>query len=376
MKTLLLFSLAIFLGTSCSGQGLLNKTNKSEKEHDIPPLARVGEGALVVKEFIYDLDKKPAATAHASTLVETPKGLTVAFFAGTHEGAPDVGIRLSTFSDGRWSWPVEVANGFEHDSLRYPTWNPVLFLPRDGELQLYYKQGPSPTEWWGMVKTSADYGGSWSSGKKLGRDDAIGHLVGPVKNKPVQLVDGTILSPSSTEITENEERAWKIHVEISKDNGESWEVVGPINDGIEFDAIQPSILQFEDGRLMMLARTRQNVIAQSWSSDQGRSWSGLIATELPNPNSGTDAVTLKDGRQLLIYNHKVTKRGERGRDLLNLAISEDGIAWTPVMTIENAPSLHGYAYPAIIQTEDGLVHATYTYERTAVKHVVIDPGKL
>lgn len=375
MKKIKLFGMALLATTQFYCQQGSPK-NATSKEYSIPPLEKVGEGALLEKQFIYPLDHKPSAQAHASTLVETPEGLMVAFFAGPHEGSPFVGIRVSNLVDNKWSWPVEVANGFENDTLRYPTWNPVLFIPKDGDLQLYYKQGPSPIEWWGMMKVSKDNGKTWSYGEKMGENDAIGHIVGPVKNKPVQLKDGTIISPSSSEIMENDEPKWRIHVEISKDDGKTWEIIGPINDGIEFDAIQPSILEFKDGRLMMLARTRQDVLAQSWSTDKGRTWSKVTATNLPNPNSGTDAVTLQDGRQLLIYNHKVKSKGERGRDMLNLAISDDGLSWKPVMTIENEPSEHGYAYPAIIQTKDGMVHATYTYDRTGVKHIVVDPKKL
>jgi predicted neuraminidase len=62
--------------------------------------------------------------------------------------------------------------------------------------------------------------------------------------------------------------------------------------------------------------------------------------------------------------------------MLNLALSDDGIHWTPVMTLENKPAEAGYSYPAIIQTSDGLVHITYTYWRQSVKYVVIDPEKL
>ena len=161
-------------------------------------------------------------------------------------------------------------------------------------------------DWWGMLTTSEDDGKTWSKAIKLGEDPAIGHLLGPVKNKPIQLEDGTIKSPSSIERNMEGETKWMVHFEISEDNGKTWEVVGPINDGVEFDAIQPSILQFSDGRLMVLCRTRQGVLAQSWSEDQGRTWSKMEPVDLPNPNSGTDAVTLKDGRQLLIYNHKLS----------------------------------------------------------------------
>ena len=98
-----------------------------------------------------------------------------------------------------------------------------------------------------------------------------------------------------------------------------------INDGEEFSAIQPSILTYDDGRMQVLCRTRQGVIAQSWSEDQGKTWSKMSATRLPNPNSGTDAVTLRDGRQLLVYNH-TTRRGPfpSGRNMLNVALSNDG----------------------------------------------------
>ena len=344
----------------------------------LPPLSQPGQGAYLSGELIYPLDNKPTPECHASTIVETPTGLVSAFFAGTHEKNPDVGIRVSRMVDGKWTWPEEVANGVQNDTLRYPLWNPVLFQPKEGPLLLFYKEGPDPRTWWGMLMTSSDGGITWSKPEKMGTDEKIGHLLGPVKNKPIQLEDGTIISPSSTEIKlEDGDVDWMVHFEISKDNGKTWEVVGPINDGKEFDAIQPSILTYPNGKMQVLCRTRQNVISQSWSEDQGQTWSKMTATELPNPNSGTDAVTLKDNRQLLIYNH-TTKEGEepKGRNMINLAISDDGINWKPVMTLENVPAESGYSYPAIIQTSDGLVHITYTYVRQSVKHVVIDPKQL
>ena len=152
-------------------------------------------------------------------------------------------------------------------------------------------------------------------------------------------------------------------------------MIGPINEGIEFDAIQPSILTYENGVMQVLCRTRQRVISQSRSEDGGRTWSRMTATTLPNPNAGTDAVTLKDGRQLLVYNH--TTRGgsfPSGRNMLNVALSEDGDTWIPVMTLERAEG--EYSYPAVIRATDGLVHITYTFRRETVKHVVLDPDLL
>jgi len=329
-------------------------------------------------ELMYPLDDKPTPECHASTIVETPSGMVSAFFAGTEEKDPDVGIWVSRIVDGKWSRPIEVVNGVENENLRYPCWNPVLFKPQSGSLLLFYKVGPDPRTWWGMVMTSDDDGKTWSKPRKLGEDPKVGHLLGPVKNKPIQLSDGTIICPTSTEYKRaNGEVDWMVHFERSSDNGRTWQVIGPINDGIEFDAIQPSILTYADGSMQVLCRSRQDVITESWSTDQGLTWSKMVATDLPNPNSGTDAVTLKDGRQLLIYNHS-TKKGKepKGRNMLNLAISNDGKSWKPVMTLENVPGESGYSYPAIIQAKDGLVHMTYTYLRQSVKYVVVDPSKL
>lgn len=384
-------ALAILLLFSCSGKQentgtpsegeaktpAVKTANDITGKFHIPDLAKPGEGGYVSGELIYPLDNKPTPQCHASTIVETPTGLVAAFFSGTHEKNPDVGISVTRFENGKWTWPKEVANGVESPSLRYPCWNPVLFQPERGPLMLFYKVGPDPRTWWGMLMTSEDGGKTWSKPSKLGKNKKIGHLLGPVKNKPVQLADGSILCPSSTEYKEGDNTDWMVHFELTRDMGKTWEVIGPINDGKAFDAIQPSVLFHDNGKLQVLCRTRQDVISQSWSEDGGKTWSEMTATALPNPNSGTDAVTLKDKRQLLVYNH-TTKEGEepKGRNMLNLAISDDGVEWTPVMTLENVPAEAGYSYPAIIQTSDGLVHITYTYMRQTVKHVVVDPAKL
>ena len=326
-------------------------------------------------ELIYPLSNKPTAECHASTLVELSDGLMAAWFGGSHEKNPDVGIWTSINKRGAWSKPVQVATGFQNDTLRHPCWNPVLFKPTNGPLMLFYKVGPSPSEWWGMLTTSDDEGRTWTNPTRLGKDTAIGELLGPVKNKPIQLADGTILCPSSSEVEVNDKDKWRVHFEVTKDFGKTWQVVGPINDGIEFNAIQPSILTYSDGTMQIVCRTQEGSVGQSWSSDGGKTWSKMKATSLPNPNAGTDAVTLKDGRQLIVYNH-TTRKGNfpNGRNMLNVAISKDGIQWRPIVTLERDKG--EYSYPAVIQSSNGEVHITYTYLRKAIKHVTLDISQL
>jgi predicted neuraminidase len=121
----------------------------------------------------------------------------------------------------------------------------------------------------------------------------------------------------------------------------------------------------------MLCRSTVSKILTSWSEDNGRTWSELTSISLPNPNSGIDAVTLKDGRHLLIYNH-LTK----GRYSLNAAISDNGLEWNAAALLENEKQGTEFSYPAVIQTNDGLVHITYTWNRKQIKHVVLDPEKI
>jgi predicted neuraminidase len=257
---------------------------------------------------------------------------------------------------------VEVANGVQNESLRYPTWNPVLFKMPKGELILFYKVGPTPSTWWGMLKRSKDNGLTWSAAEKL--PDGI---YGPIKNKPVMLKNGTMLCPTSSE-----DQGWRVHFEMTKDGGRTWSRTEAINDGKEFSAIQPSVLFLPDGRLQLLCRSKNGLILESFSVDQGKTWSALKATSLPNPNSGTDAVTLKDGRHVLVYNH-VTKESQAWggrRSPLNVAISKDGQKWDEISVLENEPKAE-FSYPAVIQTKDGKIHITYTWKREKIKHVVI-----
>jgi predicted neuraminidase len=314
-------------------------------------------------EFIFE--SAPFASAHASTIVETPDGLVAAWFGGTREGAADVGIWLSRRAGGTWTAPVEVATGVQPDGVRFPAWNPVLFELRKGELALFYKVGPNPREWWGVVRTSADEGRTWSNARRL--PDGI---LGPVKNKPVRLPDGSIVSPSSTE-TPQTPSTWRVHFERTRDSGATWSVSRPPERaaGAPIDAIQPSILMHADGRLQALGRTRSGRLFETWSADRGQTWMPVSLIDLPNPSAGTDAVTLTDGRHVLVYNHTA-----KGRTPLNVAITRDGQKWEAALVLESEPG--EYSYPAIIQTADGLVHVTYTWRRQRIKHVVIDPAKL
>lgn len=305
---------------------------------------------VLTAEFIYE--SAPFPQCHASTIVETNNGFLASWFGGTHERNPDVCIYTSALKDGEWSQPVLVADGIMNDTLRYPCWNPVLFKTDNGNIVLYYKVGPSPREWWGMYKISSDNGETWSEAVEI-----PDHLLGPIKNKPERISDGSILYPTSFETRE----MWNIYVETSDQDLKNWKKTEIDNNG--FNAIQPTILFHPEGKIQMLCRSKEKRIVETWSSDNGKTWSPVEATTLVNNNSGIDAVTLKNGLHLLISNPI-----EKGRNKIDVKVSADGKVWHELIVLEDQPKGE-FSYPAIIEAKDGTIHITYTYNRVKVKYV-------
>jgi alpha-L-fucosidase len=316
---------------------------------------------IVTNEYIFD--HAPFDQCHASTIVELTDGsIMTAWFGGNYEGSKDVSIWASVKKDGLWSVPKEIANGVVSDSIRFPCWNPVLFRMKDGSISLYYKVGSNPREWWGMVIQSTDEGKSWSAPEKL--PDGI---LGPIKNKPVALASGIVLSPSSVE-TKNEE--WHAHIERSADGGKSWEKIA-IDAQNPAKVIQPTLLIYPDNKIQALLRSNQNYIMESWSDDEGKTWSPLAKTNVLNPNSGIDAVTLSSGLQVLIYNPMESgKDWVNGRNKLVVAVSVDGKTWKDVAILEDQASGE-FSYPSVIQASDHTVHVVYTANRKSIKHVAL-----
>jgi alpha-L-rhamnosidase len=341
---------------------------------------------IVKNEFLYE--KADFPQCHSATICEATNGdLVTAFFGGTREGAPDVCIYVCRKEKGtdNWTKPALAADGILSATERKACYNPVLYQQPNGPLFLFYKIGKNVADWKGYLKMSNDAGKTWSKAFSIPE----GYL-GPIKNKIVD-VDGKSIAPSSRETG-----GWKVYFEIAEDRGRKTRIVGPLaadsaimtNDMIPntnakedmesggktkqktIQAIQPSILVHKNGKLQIMCRTRNGKIATAWSTDRGETWTPLTLTSLPNNNSGTDAVTLKDGRHVLIYNAVATPPGApKGvRTPLNIAVSEDGINWKMVMTLENSP-VSQYSYPSIIQSSDGRIHAVYTWRRQRVKYM-------
>ena len=326
-------------------------------DHMVAESSLLANSTTVVSEFIFT--QAPFKECHASTIVELPKGdLQAAWFGGEHEGDKSVAIWGARCHAGSWSAPSLLVK--EPDA---PCWNPVLFVDRSGKVWLFYKFGGSPRTWSGAYRTSAD-GATWSEPVRLPAG-----ILGPIKNKPVTLSNGDILAGSSVETS----LSWTCGVDLSSNGGQSWSHYGPIGvPGYHHGIIQPTLWETSPRHVKMLVRATQDVgfICAATSDDGGHTWSDAKPTALPNPNSGIDAVKMRNGSVALAYNASKAERTP-----LVLAVSpDDGQTWNAPLTLEDGPG--EYSYPAIIQTRDGRLHVTYTWRRKRIKHVVVDTQEL
>lgn len=310
--------------------------------------------------FIFDPANAPTPACHAPTIAALPDRLVAAWFGGTREKHPDVGIWASTCRDGHWSEPREVADGGGE-----ACWNPVLVDTAAG-LLLFYKIGRSPGSWRGAVLRSADRGESWQPGPKL----PAGFL-GPIKNKPLLLADGGLLCPSSRESS-----GWRCHFEYlpgqwALGDSEVRASTQAVPDPAGLQAIQPAVLN-RGGAFEAWVRTRRGVVGRTRSAD-GASWSALAATPLPNPNAGIDAVALADGRAVLVCNPVATVAGRWGgpRTPLAIAVDDGDGSWRVAHVLEDRAG--EFSYPAIVR-DGGVLHIVYTYRRRTIKHVRLPAG--
>ena len=338
----------------------------------VPPIApaRTNEAPEFHEQFVDPRFVHPSA--HVSSICELPGGkMAAVWYAGSREGARDVALYVSSRDAGltnTWTTPVSAGTheAAGDETFRYvkKVGNAILFAGTNGHLHMLYVTtgfgGWSCSQL--NLKSSSDGGATWSRSRKLGLTPFF-NISELVKNAPVPTADGGFVVPIYHEV-------------LGKFSELLW--LRPGKDGFDViktrafggrTAFQPALIALNETNALMLNRTAGTAkkIHATRTSDAGRTWSALETIDLPNSNSGLDAIRLSDGRLLLAFNDT-----DSDRDNLRLAISADGgVTWKRVATLV-AETGEEFSYPTVLQTSDGLIHVTYTWKRKGIKEATFN----
>ena len=345
---------------------------------------------------------------HSSSIVELPnKDLLVCWFHGSGERtADDVRILGARWSHQKQSWsaPFELA-----DMPGFPETNPTLFIDAKQQLWLFWPVILA-NEWETALmkyRVSSDYletgAPRWSvadnilliprnlvqrTTEVLKRDlkpTPLGRhasrLIGMASDKfasrlgwftrthPIQLPSGRIIVPMYSDGFSFSLMA------ISDDAGKTWFASEPI---VGYGNIQPSVVRRRDGALVAYMRDNgppPKRIHTSMSRDEGITWTPAEDTLLPNPGSSVEAISLRDGNWIIVYNDT-----ESGRHSLAVSLSDDeGATWKLTRHLERKEAGR-FHYPSVIQASDGTIHVTYSQflkgaggkEEKSIKHAQFD----
>ena len=296
---------------------------------------------------------------HSSTIIELANGdLLAAWWSGSYEGATDVVIKAARLPLGADSWErakivADIPGRFEG--------NPVLFSILNGRIWLFFvvidPDAPGMVQI--MFRESKDLGYTWGPTKEFVTKRGI-----RTRNHPIVMKNGEILLPLFDHPT-----GQSIFL-ISSDLGQTWILSKPIIS--DFENVQPSVIQREDGELYALMRTwnedaTKRFLGQSVSKDYGRTWSALTYSNVPTVSSSVEMITLKNGHVVLAFNDGK----ERERTPLNLALSLDGgKTWSYNRILESGQG--SFSYPSLVQSKNGHIHVTYSYNRRFIKHVEVN----
>jgi predicted neuraminidase len=361
---------------------------------------------------------------HAANLMTLGNGdLGCVWFGGTQEGVPDICVWFSRLTAGSdtWSAPVQLSD----DQTRSEQ-NPVLFPTPSGELWLLFTSQHAGNQDTAEVRyrVSTDDGVTWGPVRTLFPATDRGGVF--VRQPVVVLPTGRWLLPIFHCVTVPGRRwvgdADTSAVMISDDAGATWrEVAVPESTG----CVHMSVVPVGD-RLTAFFRSRwADAVYQSWSDDDGETWTAPAPTELPNNNSSIQATALSDGRLAMVLNPvragadtprrlslydeiddegladaqsqveeapaEDDSGGQRAvwgtpRAPMTLALSADGgRTWSVRRDLETGDgycmtnnSREGLnrelSYPSVHQTPDGLLHVAFTYHRRAIQYVTVDPS--
>ena len=281
--------------------------------------------------------------------------------------------------DGRsFSEPFPVLT---HEQVKADNVMSVSFLRMEnGDLGMFYLAKRDADQCLPYLVRSADEGRTW--GEPVVCTGLKGYHV--VNNdRVIRLKNGRILIPAALHGAGCEVRNGKkiltrldpgvLYIFASDDDGRSWYTLAdgialPQCNGCTTGVQEPGVIQLEDGRIWCVIRNDSGRQYESFSSDNGRSWTDPMPSRFTSAVSPMTLRRLSDGRLLVAWNPIPLYNGRSahtdgfwhgGRTPMVIAVSEDdGKTFGPYKFVETDEN-SGFCYIAIHETADGSVLLGY-----------------
>ena len=402
---------------AASAASVLPATHASGPAATVPLRQRSSDG-----RFEFDarfVSSAPGQAVHAASLVELRDGrLRAVWFSGSREGGRDVAIKTSVMDTATLRWSEETTL-FNRTQLQQDLWryvkkigNPVIARMPDGSLVLWMVN-VSLGGWAGSSISwarSTDDGVTWSPARRLVTSPFI-NISTLAKGAPVFYQNGQIGLPVYHEFVTKFAEILRL--------GSEGQVIDKVRIPGSHNSLQPVVLVGSARQAQAYMRSGSSTaVMASETVDAGKTWSATHATSWPNPDSALAGVVTAAGQQWLALNPKPKNREMLALLHANAAGSFEGvIPWfvesspTPETLLSlsdyerllgdelqkqgasqaqiqadvasakrqlcgSATCLQEFSYPYLLQSRDGYLHLVYTWHRSRIKHVRLDPRQV
>ena len=369
--------------------------------------------------FLFDaqfVSSAPGQAVHAASAVELSSGnLRAVWFSGSREGAGNVTVQTAVMDAGTLQWGAE-STLFERHQIERSLWryvkkigNPVIARAPDGALWLWMVN-VSLGGWAGSSITwsrSMDEGISWSQPRRLVTSPFL-NISTLVKGAPLALADGQIGLPVYHEFVTKLAEVLRIDAQ--------GRVVDKVRIPGSQTSLQPVVLVTGSQRAQVYMRSgTAKALMMSMTDDAGKTWSSTRGTTWPNPDSALAGVVTRTGTPWLALNPTTNHREilalvQAGKDGdfegASPWIVESSVAPKTRLSIQDYERLlagelaasgvgsmqieayvasarrqlcgpercsQEFSYPYLLQSRDGYLHLIYTWHRTRIKHIRLDP---
>ncbi len=284
---------------------------------------------------------------------------------GVTEDQNNYVMLATSIDDGKtWSTVVMVIDPDREGPVR--AYDPCLWHDPQGRLWLFWSQAvlkglkpkkehPNGSVYAIHADNSVDRNLDWSAPLRI--------ATGVMMNKPTVLSSGEWLLPVA--------RWWRdgsSEVVVSSDEGATFRVLGRANlvNAEDRNCDEQMIVERRDGNLWMLVRTKYG-IGESVSTDRGKTWSDVRATDLTQTVARFFVRRLNSGKLLLIK-HSPPNEG-KGRSHLTAYLSaDDGQTWDGGLLIDDR---EGISYPDAVESPEGTLYLIYDFSRRDIKQILM-----